>query len=209
MWVDFVCPYCYVGIANLLSAIDRLQLNDVQLQFASYLKYPFASSLEGQTLPNILSDKYGISEDEAQLYMDEVASLAKQHGLQMDVQKLLPINTFTAHRLLKLAMQQNVQREFYETLSTAYFLDGVNLEDAQQLQLLSEKVGLAQQQVQRVLQNSALYEDDVEEDLFEAKRLAIKGVPYIRINNSIEMAGIYSVEKFEHVLQHVIHPEQI
>ena len=204
IWADFVCPFSYIGKRNLTHALENLGVEQVYIRYHSYLLYPFAKPNSQESMQQYLSNKYGISEEEAQTMMEDVAELAKGAGVHFQLDTLRPTNTMTAHRLSKLALRHNVQYEFYRTLLRAFFVEQQALDEKNTLRQLAHDVGLPEQEVQKVLANSALFEDAVEEDFFAAQRLGIKGIPYYVLNNVEYIEGTKTVEQFERYLAKVL-----
>lgn len=201
IWADFVCPFSYIGIKNLTQAIKNEKLENVEFHYHSFLQYPFAKQGDFEPMQQYLTNKYGVSELEAWTYMEDVAKLAAESDLHFKLDKLSPTNTFTAHRLAKLAKRHNRHTQFYEVLQRAFFEQQQALDQPEVLKQLSEMAGVPLVEVEKVLANSALFEAEVEADLYRAQQLRIQGTPYFIVNGDKHITGAKSVESFVQVLK--------
>lgn len=202
VWTDFTCPFSYISRRLLQSALKQTDLqNQVQIIYRSYLLYPNAPHIHEETISQSLSKKYGISEEEAQSMMYTVGDIAKEQGLHFKLDDLYPTNTKTAHRLAKLASKYNLQDVFQERMLKAFFVEQRSLDQLDELRQLTLDIGLPQKEVNKTLANSALFEDDVEEDLYTAQELGIRGVPFFIINENFSIIGAQPVGVFVEKLE--------
>lgn len=201
VWSDFVCPFSYISLKNLTRAIERENIEQVAFRFNSFLLYPFARRGENEPMQQYLSNKYGVSEQEAWTLMEDVAKIAKESDLHFKLHQLRPTNTITAHRLAKLAKRYHLQVNFYEVFQRAFFEQQQMLDRLEVLQQLALVVGLPEKEVKKVLSNSALLEAEVEADLFRAQQLRIQGTPYFIFSGLKHVAGLQSFDSFVQILK--------
>jgi predicted DsbA family dithiol-disulfide isomerase len=121
--------------------------------------------------------------------------VASTEGLsfRFDLQQISP-NTKKAHMLLLLAIQQGKQNALKEALMKAYFTDGVDLSNQENLIQLAEGVGLSGN-LQQFLQTKA-NENHVVELEKQMQQLGISGVPFFIINNKTGVSGAQPTETF-------------
>ena len=83
-----------------------------------------------------------------------------------------------------------VQRDhdFVESLFKAFFIDGVDLTNRDNIIALATDIDLNETTVDSVL-NDGLFMEKIEEDIQESTRLGIQGVPFFIINKSIGLSG--------------------
>ncbi len=67
-----------------------------------------------------LSNKYGITKEEAQKMIDRIVRMAKAVGLEYDYDKLIQTNTFDAHKLVQYGKEINKDNKLIERLFKAY-----------------------------------------------------------------------------------------
>jgi predicted DsbA family dithiol-disulfide isomerase len=118
----------------------------------------------------------------------------------MNYDRVIPANTFDAHRLVHLAARHNLQAQAGERLMKAYFTDGLKINDVAVLENLGTDIGLKKDDVKTLL-NSHDFSDDVRRDEAEAKKLGIDAVPFFLINREIPLRGAHPPEDFLNALQ--------
>jgi predicted DsbA family dithiol-disulfide isomerase len=203
IWSDIACPFCYIGKHHLQLALqDFSGRDDVMLIFRSF---ELNASAPKQTTENIyqqLAQKYGMSLDEAKASTQRIAEQGRELGLTFNFDKLIPVNTFDAHRLIHLAAQSHLATEMTERIFKAFFSDGENIADGQTLTTLAEQVGITGADVQALL-TSDVYSSEVRADEADAGRLNITSVPFFVFNGKYALSGAQPVAVFQQVLQQV------
>ncbi|HEX4850964.1 MAG TPA: DsbA family oxidoreductase, partial [Puia sp.] len=140
-------------------------------------------------LPQFLQELYGISVDQAQGMIDHVTNSVKEVGLEYDLNKAIPANSFNAHRLSHFAKGKGVQEKIEERMFKAYFIEGKNIDDIPTLTKLANEIGLDTFEVKNILESSN-FTEDVNRDLAEATLKGITSVPkYVFNSNSIISGG--------------------
>jgi predicted DsbA family dithiol-disulfide isomerase len=82
-----------------------------------------------------------------------------------------------------------------EQLFKAYFIEGKNIADHDTLIQLATAIGLDHDAVKKVL-NSNEYADAVEQDIYEAQQIGVRGVPYFVLNDRYAISGAQATETF-------------
>jgi predicted DsbA family dithiol-disulfide isomerase len=189
VWSDVVCPWCYVGLANLGVALDRFEHeDDVEVVLHSFQLDPGAPERDDQPLEERLAQKYGTSVGQIKAQQARIVSLGAERGIDFRFDQAIGGNTFDAHRLLHLARVRGVQLELKHALGRAYFTDGEPIGEAATLRARAVGVGLDPDEVDAVLDGDA-FADEVREDLDAARRIGISGVPFFVVDGRLGVSG--------------------
>lgn len=193
IWSDVVCPWCYLGqhrFQRALAAFD--QRDEVDVVYRSFELDPYASTVTTPTI-DLLAGKYGMSRQRAIDTQRQMETRAAAEGLTFRMDGLRSGNTRDAHRLLHLAKARGVQPALAERLHRAYFVEQASIFDQASLASLALDVGLAEDEIDRVL-NSDAYSDAVDDDEATAQRLGATGVPFFVIDRRYGISGAQSVD---------------
>ena len=207
IWSDYVCPFCYIGKRRLEEALQETGLGlQAEVVFKAYQLDPDAPESSDESVVAGLAQKYGISQQEAQQMLQNVAEQAKTVGLQYDVDAMRPANTWNAHRLAKLAEREGVAAEVAERLMKGHFVLGeaIGTEDA--LLNIAEEAGIERTRAAEMLASDE-FSDEVQADITEARQLGVQGVPFFVINRQYAISGAQPTEAFAGALQKVAEEE--
>ena len=201
IWVDVVCPWCYIGKRRFEHALEQFAHRDeVEVVHRSFQLDPSASNDRVEPTPQMLARKYGTSVDEAKGMMRRVEQTAAEEGLEYHLERTLSGNTFDAHRVLHLAKERGVQSAVVERFYRAYFTEGRSLFDHDSLVALAAEAGLDADEVRRVLVEGT-YAEAVLEDESEAHALGATGVPFFVIDGRYGVSGAQPAELFAQALE--------
>lgn len=207
IWSDFACPYCYIAQARLARVIKTLGVEAlVSISYKAYQLNPFAPVNIEDSATEVYAKKLGISIEDASTKLNALALLGKEEGLMIDYTKVRITNTFDAHRLAKITEDSLTVYKLHHALMEAYFKDGQNLADFDTLISIATSVGLGPEKVKVYLEKNEK-EEEVRNDMLEARSLAIRGVPYIMINRAYAISGAQPFETFKSTLQKAIKDE--
>ena len=152
IWSDIMCPFCYIGKRKFETALSQFDgKDDIEVIWKSFQLDPDSPTLPHKSVYQHLSERKGMSVEQARQMTNNVTRIAAQVGLTFNFDTAVTANSFDAHRLLHLAQEQGVQNEAKEELLAAYFTNGKNVADADTLAQIGEKVGLDPQAVKAVL----------------------------------------------------------
>lgn len=187
LWIDYTCPFCYLGKLRLLNALDRFKYkNEVNLIFRSYLLSPNDDNLEQLNGHAWLAKHKDISLDQAILLNSSVENMAFEEGIALDFNQIIPRNTLFAHKLMK-ALHGQAQLDFVNKVYQAHFIDH---EDISNIEILT-KLATPYMDVLKIneiyLSNSNL--DLIKEDIDLATRFGLKGVPFFVLNRTYSISG--------------------
>ncbi len=208
IWSDVVCPFCYIGkrkFENALKDFDHKE--NVEIQWKSFQLDPEAMPVAGQSLHQYLAKRKGVSPEKGKEMNDYMSGVAKEAGLQYNMDSAIVSNTLDAHRLLHLAQKHGLQNETKEALFKAYYTDSKNIGDTETLAAIGESVGLDANEIRTMLQGDE-YTKDVQQDQYKAQQLGIQGVPFFVFNNKYAVSGAQPTEVFADVLEKVWNEEK-
>jgi len=208
IWSDIACPFCYIGKRHLEQALSKF--NDsihFDIEWKSYQLQPDLQITEAKGLDAYLAEIKGWSIEQAQSMNQQVSQMAKASGLnyQLDIAKVA--NTLKAHQLIQLAKTKSLGDAAEEALFKAYFIEGKDLNDENELCRIAEGIGISSHEISSVLKTQA-YVDEIKREQFEAQQLQVRGVPFFLFNDNYAISGAQPVETFESVIQQILTIEQ-
>lgn len=193
VWSDVLCPFCYIGKRHLDAALAECDAAArVRVVWKSFQLDPGADRLPRRSNAERLARKYGRSVEWARRLQTGIAGRAAAVGLHVDLDRVVPTNSFDALRLLHLAAAADRQDAASERLFAAHFTEGLDVGDRSVLQTLGGEIGLDAGQVAAVLDGEA-YGADVRREAEEARRLGVTGVPFFRLAETTTVAGAQPV----------------
>lgn len=192
---DVVCPWCYIGKRRLEKAVSSLK-DEFEFEI-NYLPFELNPSMpkEGKNQRAYLTAKFG-GEDRYQQLTENVTKVAAAEGLAFNYEKQTKSpNTKDAHRLIWLAKAEGCQPAVKEALLKAYFEDGVDLTQSENLINVTAAAGLDPIKAKALL--------DSDEGVVEVKYLeqlnhqrGISGVPFYIVNSKYGISGAQAPAKF-------------
>lgn len=196
IWSDVMCPFCYIGKRKFETALAQFTGKDeIEVVWKSFQLDPNQPTIPDKTVQQYLAERKGMSLQQAQQMTDHVTNVAKQAGLTFHFDKAVTANSFDAHRLSHLAKQRGLQNELEEQLFAAYFTHGKNTADLATLVQLGTDIGLDAEEIKTVLQSNQ-YADDVRTDIYEARQLGVRGVPFFVFNRKYAVSGAQESQTF-------------
>lgn len=201
VWSDVVCPWCYVGLANLDAALADLDLGeDVDVVLHSFQLDPGARTRSPEEAVEGLARKYGTTVGAIRARQAHLVTLGAERGIDFRFDRAWSGNTFDAHRLLHLARERGVQRELKGRLGRAYFTDGEPIGEHDTLRRAALDVGLDPGEVDAVLSRDD-YADAVQADIAAARDMDVTGVPFFVVDGRLALAGAQPPEVLGRVLR--------
>ncbi|MCP3031496.1 DsbA family oxidoreductase [Halobacillus sp. A1] len=208
VWSDYVCPFCYIGKRKLEQALEQLSLKEkAEITYKSFELDPEAKKNTGMSINEKLASKYGRSLQEAEEMTKNMTQQAAEVGLNFQFDKMIPTNTFDAHRIAKLAEQNGVEKELTEQLFQAVFTYGIDIGDREELVKVASQSGLSEENVLEVLE-SGDFSQEVRSEESEAYEIGVQGVPFFVINRKYAISGAQPTEVFVQSLQKVMEEEK-
>lgn len=188
---DVACPWCAVGLASLLQALDDCKGElSASLSFQPFELNPDMPP-EGEDAAAHLARKYGATPERSA----EIRHLLQQRGEAVGLRfapqgRSRVVNTFDAHRLICWAGQQGdaQQLALKQALLKAYHEDDARVDHADVLLAAVAAAGLDVEQARAVLAGDA-FADDVHAAEQRWQQAGIQSVPSIIINGKYAING--------------------
>jgi len=191
IWSDIACPWCYIGKRRLEAALASFaHRGEVEVTWRAFELDPSAPPIRDTSVSHTerLATKYGMSVTQADAATRNLSQVAAGEGLDFHFEKLRSGNTFDAHRVLHLALDNGVQDAVKERLLRAYMTEGVAIGDREALVVLGAEAGLDREDVRTMLA-STRYAREVRADEERAMELGITGVPFFVIGGRYAVSG--------------------
>jgi len=202
VWSDIMCPFCYIGKRNYESALGQFADRDrVEIVWKSFQLDPsIPEKTEEENVFRYLAQRKGISYEQSVQMHQGVVQTAKNAGLEYNFDKAVVANSFKAHRMIQLAKTKGLGDQAEERLFSAYFTEGKNFGNPEVLTALGKEIGLTEADVQEALTNET-YAQKVKEDIQEAGRLGVNGVPFFVFDRKYAISGAQPPAAFLQALQ--------
>ncbi len=184
---DPVCPWCYLGKANLDRALEAHPDHPFVIEWHPFQLNPDMPP-EGVDKRDYLLKRFG-SEAQLQEVHDRFRQIARQNGVQMDpdTPKRIP-NTLNAHRLVHWAGLEGRQAFAVAALMCAYWVDGRDIGNLGVLADIAAGISMDRAVVERLL-NSDADLDTVTAREAHARERGVSAVPTFLIANQYVVSG--------------------
>lgn len=195
---DPVCPWCYIGNANLDRALEAAPDHPFDIEWHPFQLNP-GMPAEGVDRAEYLEAKFGGKAKAVEIYA-RVEQAARDAGLQIDFAtiKRMP-NTLNAHRLIHWAGLEGRQTAIVSALMRAYWREGRDIGDAATLVEIAAAAGMDRALTQRLLATDedaqALKARDI-----HARQRGVTGVPCFIIANQYVVSGAQPPQVWSDVL---------
>lgn len=192
LYADIACPWCYIGERRLRRALA--QRPDLQVEF-HWRPFQLQPDLPPQGLPwrEFAERKFG-GWEQVQSGFARLNEAAVQEGIVFSADAIATAaNTRDAHRLILLAQEEGKAWAMSDALFAAYFVDGRDLNDPDQLIDLAVGAGLDAELVRSVLA-SDWYQEDVGASQQLAGEYGIQGVPFTIFEERYALPGAQPID---------------
>ncbi len=201
IWSDVQCPWCYIGKRKFEAGVDAFG-GEVEVEYHSFELAPDTPvDFEG-TPVDYLSERKGIPVADVEQMLARVTGIATDVGLHYDYEHVHQTNTVKAHELIHYAKSKGRQLEMKERLLDAYFVRGEHVGRVADLADIAAELCFDRADVVRSL-DSEEFLADVKEDVAQAARLGIQGVPFFVIDGRYGVSGAQDAATFANVLTQV------
>ncbi|HXJ01977.1 MAG TPA: DsbA family oxidoreductase [Micropepsaceae bacterium] len=188
VFIDVICPWCYVGKRRLEKALAMIGPDaPIRVTWRPFELNPDMPP-EGMERRLYRMRKFGSMERSQQLDA-QLTDLGVQEGLRFRYDLMIRTpNTFNAHRLIWLAGQGGGQDAVVEALMRAYFTEGRDIGDSETLADVASQAGMDRAHTIDFLEGEdgaaevRAYED-------AARRAGISGVPAFIANRRPLLMG--------------------
>lgn len=203
VWSDIMCPFCYIGKRQYEAALEKFADRDhVEIVWKSFQLDPsIPEDVEkGLTAVEYLSSRKGISPEQVKGMHAQVTQMAKNAGLEYDLDKGVVYNSFKAHRIIQLAKTKGLGDVAEETFFYAHFTQNKDLGNVKILTEIGKKIGLNEAELKEALSNE-IYANKVRQDIQEGQQIGATGVPFFVFNRKYAVSGAQPVEAFLQTLE--------
>jgi len=201
IWSDIMCPFCYIGKRKFEKALEQFEHKDeVEIEWKSFQLDPDLQTEGKQNIHEYLAERKGWTVEYAKKLNENVTEMAREMGLVYNFDKTVVANSFNAHKLIQLAKENDLGDKAEEALFRTYFTEGGNIDDIKNLIELGLELGLKEGDVKDAFNNEK-YSAAVVNDINEARRVGVRGVPFFLIDNKYVVSGAQDPETFLEVLK--------
>lgn len=196
IWSDVMCPFCYIGKRRFEAALEQFANKDsIEIIWKSYQLNPDMVTDPGKNINQYLAEAKGWSLDKAREMNNYVTDMAAGAGLEYHLDKAVVANSFDAHRLSHFAKVKGVQDAAEEKIFAAYFTEGKNTADHTTLAEIAEAAGIDRGETENMLKGDE-YSAEVEQDIYEAQQIGVRGVPFFVIDRKYAISGAQESSTF-------------
>ncbi len=198
---DPVCPWCYIGKANLDRALEARPEHALTVEWHPFQLNPDMPE-GGLDRRDYLEAKFGGRENAVKVYA-RVAEAAESAGLKIDFGKIgRTPNTLDAHRLIHWAGLEGRQTAAVSRLFKAYFEEGRDIGDREVLLDIAQGIGLDREMTRRLFDSDADL-DDIRARDAHARERGVNGVPTFVLANQHVLTGAQPTELWLQVIDEI------
>jgi predicted DsbA family dithiol-disulfide isomerase len=184
---DPVCPWCYLGKANLDRALEAAADHPFQIEWHPFQLNPDMPS-EGVDKRSYLAARFG-GEAKVDEIHDRLRQIARQNGVDLDPDVPMRIpNTLNAHRLIHWAGIEGKQTPVVAALFRAYWKEGRDIGNSSVLADIAWAAGMDRAATLRLLQSDA-DADDLRARDQDARDKGVTAVPTFLIAQQYVVSG--------------------
>lgn len=195
---DPVCPWCYLGKANLDRALEAAPDHPFRIEW-----HPFQLNPDmppgGVDKRDYLSARFGSAAKVDEIH-DRLRQIARQNGVDLDpdVPKRIP-NTLNAHRLIHWAGIEGRQTPVVAALFRAYWKEGRDIGNLSVLADIAGAAGMDRAATLRLLDSDA-DADDLRARDQDARDKGVTAVPTFLIAQQYVVSGAQPPEMWAKVI---------
>jgi predicted DsbA family dithiol-disulfide isomerase len=195
---DPICPWCYIGAANLTRALESLRAQPFDIHWRPFQLNPDMPA-EGADRRAYLDAKFGGPGRAGQIYA-RIEAAAAEAGLDLHFDRIARTpNTLDAHRLIRWAGAEGVQTPLVGQLFRRYFREGEDISDPDVLAAAATAVGMDEPLVRRLLASDADVEEIRAEDA-AFREMGVTGVPTFILGNRYVITGAQPPEVWTRIV---------
>ena len=198
---DPVCPWCYIGKANLDRALEAHPDHPFQIEWHPFQLNPDMPR-EGVDKRTYLAGKFGEAQlTQVHLRLKEMSRAAGAE-IDPDTPKRIP-NTLDAHRLIHWAGLEGRQNAAVAGLFRAYWREGRDIGNTGVLADIAASAGMDRALVARLLDSDA-DADDIRARDEDARRKGVNSVPTFLIAQQYVVSGAQPPEVWGNVIRELV-----
>ncbi len=198
---DPICPWCYIGKANLDRALAEIPDHPFVIEFHPFQLNPDMPA-GGMDRRAYLEAKFGGKEGAARAYAP-VVEHAERAGLTINFDKMQRTpNTLDAHRLIHWAGIEGRQYAAVSALFTAYFVEGRDIGDHEVLSDIADSIGMDASVVMKLLASDA-DRDDIRRRDAHSREMGVNSVPTFIVAGKHAVPGAQPPDLWQKVIKEI------
>jgi predicted DsbA family dithiol-disulfide isomerase len=198
---DPVCPWCYIGKANLDRALEAHADHPFRIEWHPFQLNPDMPA-EGVDKHDYLAAKFG-EERLVQMHLRlKEASRAAGTEIDPDTPRRMP-NTLNAHRLIHWAGLEGRQTAVVSAIMRAYWREGRDIGNAAVLADIAAAAGMDRAVTARLLASDA-DADDIRARDSDARAKGVSAVPTFLIAQHYVVSGAQPPEVWSRVIEELV-----
>jgi len=201
IWSDIICPYCRLGHARLVKALEPSALRGHYRNVHKVFRMAPGSHTE--KVEKALATKFNLTEDAVLKMQKNVEDMAAEDGIKYDLHGTLYGDTTDAHRLVLWAAAKNTQLDLLNLFFRSYFSEKVNIFDRDNLLNLVTLAGLDRDEAETMLMSDN-YKDEVQSEEAEAYSYGAQGVPFFVFAEKYAVSGAQPVSVFSQMIEKIL-----
>ncbi|MEM8634670.1 MAG: DsbA family oxidoreductase [Pseudomonadota bacterium] len=207
---DLVCPWCWLGLRRLRTAVDMVPEVTTEIYFRPYQLDPNVPE-EGMEYKAYMKAKFGPdahdgsehdeSKNRWRMMRTALEEYGAAEGIPFDFENIpMRPNTTNAHRLVHWAQGQGLGLEAKEAIFHAYFADHKDIGDQAVLVDIAEEIGLDRAIVSDLLAGDG-DKNTVAKEANLFMQMGVRGVPCFIGNRSVAIQGAETPEKIAKLIR--------
>lgn len=200
VWSDLVCPWCHIGLHRLRRLVAA---EGWTIDFVHHAYQLEPARTHSAPTREALAKRYGGNVDAMVAHAQRAA---EAEGLEVHLGDTISCNTRDGHRVAALARARGIQDAVVLRLMDAHFRQAADLGDRPTLVRLAAEEGLPAEAVDAMLADDS-FQDEVNQDLDEARALGIRGVPFFLFAGRVAFSGAQPDEVFREAMRRAVAPE--
>lgn len=199
---DPICPWCFIGKTYLDRALEAHAEHPFLIEWHPFQLNP-NMPVEGMDRREYLERKFGGQKGAIEVY-SQIDRAAQEAGLTMYWEGITRTpNTSDAHRLIHWAGIEGRQSPVVSALFRAYFLEGKDIGNRNELIAVAEKTGMDGDLVKRLLYSDS-DKDGLQKREAHSREMGVNSVPTFIVDNHAVVPGAQKPEFWEDVIQDII-----
>lgn len=195
---DPICPWCYIGKANLDNALADHQDHPFTIEWHPFQLNPDMPPT-GMDRREYLEKKFGGKNQAIQVY-SKIEQSASAIGLPIDFAAMERTpNTIDAHRLIHWAGLEDKQQLMVDALFNAYFCMGLDIGDHNVLCDVAEVIGLERGVMARLLDSNSDVTLIKDRDA-HSRLMGVSAVPTFIVGNQHAIPGAQTPDVWESLI---------
>ncbi|MCB5198064.1 DsbA family oxidoreductase [Loktanella sp. TSTF-M6] len=195
---DPICPWCYIGKANLFAALAQVPDHPLVLEWHPFQLNPDMPAV-GMDRRTYLETKFGGKEGAVKAYAP-IVEHAQKAGLTINFDAMTRTpNTLDAHRLIHWAGIEQRQTFVVDLLFKAYFMDGRDIGDHEVLTDIADTAEMDASVVGKLLASDA-DTDDIRKRDAHSREMGVSAVPTFIVANQHAVPGAQPVDTWVQII---------